>query len=432
MQTRNRRNTRPPSYRRRPGYTQALVTLTDAVTGRRKDCWLGEYGTPASREAYHRTVAQWEARGRRMPLDDVVATQATAGTLSISQLVREYWGWAKTYYTRGHLAPMKVALRLLRQLYGSSPASEFGPAKLRLLREAMIHGDREADPPRRPWARKTINQRIGQIRHVFKWGTAQQLVSATIHQALSTLEPLKRGRSGARETEKIGPAPQHVIDEVRPLLHPTLRALVDLQLLTGARPGELLLLRPCDVAMDETAGVWSIRPLNHKNAYRDKERVIYLGPRAQETLRPFLSRSTTTYCFCPIEVEAHRCNGRRTGCPPHPSLPASAGDQSAAAIVLRRPAQREPVDEVGRQRDRHHADRDVQKREERRTENPVALLRPRRPVDHRHAERQRQEHPQPHPRGDRQRLDERDPDRQQVRQRAHPAASSRTAVPIVS
>ncbi len=39
-----------PSYRKRSGYDQAIVTLTDSVTKRRRDYWLGEYNTPESRE----------------------------------------------------------------------------------------------------------------------------------------------------------------------------------------------------------------------------------------------------------------------------------------------------------------------------------------------------------------------------------------------
>ena len=39
-----------PAYRKRSGYDQAIVTLTDAVTKRRRDYWLGEYGSPASRD----------------------------------------------------------------------------------------------------------------------------------------------------------------------------------------------------------------------------------------------------------------------------------------------------------------------------------------------------------------------------------------------
>lgn len=49
---------KPPAYRRRKGYTQAIVTLTDAVTKRRRDYWLGEYGTPECRELYYRVLAE--------------------------------------------------------------------------------------------------------------------------------------------------------------------------------------------------------------------------------------------------------------------------------------------------------------------------------------------------------------------------------------
>ena len=57
---------RTPSYRRRKGYNQAIVTLRDSVTGFRRDSWLGEYDSPESREQYHRDVAEWEANGRRL------------------------------------------------------------------------------------------------------------------------------------------------------------------------------------------------------------------------------------------------------------------------------------------------------------------------------------------------------------------------------
>lgn len=51
-----------PAYRTRKGYDQALVTLTDSRTGKRRDYWLGAHGTPASRERYHRLVAEWIPR----------------------------------------------------------------------------------------------------------------------------------------------------------------------------------------------------------------------------------------------------------------------------------------------------------------------------------------------------------------------------------
>ena len=48
---------RTPSYRQRTGYHQAIVTLSDVVTRKRRDDWLGEYNSPASRERYHRLIA---------------------------------------------------------------------------------------------------------------------------------------------------------------------------------------------------------------------------------------------------------------------------------------------------------------------------------------------------------------------------------------
>jgi len=61
------KSNKTPAYRQRSGYDQAIVTLTDAVTKRRRDYWLGEYGSPASRERYHRLIAAWEAGGPRWP-----------------------------------------------------------------------------------------------------------------------------------------------------------------------------------------------------------------------------------------------------------------------------------------------------------------------------------------------------------------------------
>ncbi len=68
-----RRSPRPPrtpAYRARSGSGQAIVTLTDSATKRRRDYWLGAFGSPGSRELYHRLIAAWEAGGRRLPDPD--------------------------------------------------------------------------------------------------------------------------------------------------------------------------------------------------------------------------------------------------------------------------------------------------------------------------------------------------------------------------
>ncbi|MBL8879291.1 MAG: site-specific integrase [Phycisphaerales bacterium] len=297
-----------PSYRGREGYTQAIVTLTDSVTKKRRDYWLGQHGTPESRELYHRLIAEWEAAGRRLPHspNETVPTQQRE-SLKLIVLLRDYLRFARRHHDYGEFRSFVAAMRLMKKYFGSTPAEEFGPNKLRTLREAMTRGSTDEVPPRRPWSRKYINQQVLRIRRIFKWAVAHEKVPASVHQALGTVEPLKRGRCAARENPRVGPAPAHLVDAVLPLLCKPIAALVQLQQLTGARAGELVELRVCDIEIDEKDTVWSYRPASHKNAYREHERVIYFGPKAQELLRPFLSgRATSAYLFSPAEADADR------------------------------------------------------------------------------------------------------------------------------
>ena len=315
-----------PSYRCREGYTQAIVTLTDSVTKKRRDYWLGQHGTPESREQYHRIIAEWEANERRLPRPPVEpARTEKPEQLALIVLLRDFYRFAKRHNDDGEFRSFLAAMRLMKKLYGRTPAVEFGPKKLRMLREQMIRGDATEDPPRKPWARKYINQQVQRIRRIFKWAVAHELVPAAAHQSLCTLEPLKRGRSDARENPKVGPVPPDMLDAVMPLLSKPVRALVELQLLTGARAGELVELRVCDIEVDEKTAVWSYRPHKHKNAHREHERVIYFGPRAQDILRPFMqSRATPD--------QAVRCRRWRERRPHRPRRhPGAAGRSDHAA-----------------------------------------------------------------------------------------------------
>jgi integrase len=73
--------------------------------------------------------------------------------------------------------------------------------------------------------------------------------------------------------------------------------MIQLQRLTGARPGEVCSMRACDI--DMSGKVWLYRPAQHKTRHRGKERVIALGPQAQEIIRPFLQLDTQAYLFSP-------------------------------------------------------------------------------------------------------------------------------------
>ena len=126
---------RTPTYRLHRGSGQALVQ----INGRR--IYLGKYDSEASKERYRRVVAEWLRRGSgrsssaERPLDPE--------SISVNRLLQGYWEFARGYYQQDgrptkELTCMREALRPLRELYGLTPAIEFGPRALKAVREHMI------------------------------------------------------------------------------------------------------------------------------------------------------------------------------------------------------------------------------------------------------------------------------------------------------
>lgn len=76
--------------------------------------------------------------------------------------------------------------------------------------------------------------------------------------------------------------------------------MVRLQRLTGMRPDEVCSLRPGDI--DRTAGVWEFRPPSHKLLHKEISRIIYIGPRGQKLLEPYLRRPENEFCFSAAEA----------------------------------------------------------------------------------------------------------------------------------
>src|SRR3546814_10186803 len=52
--------------------------------------------------------------------------------------------------------------------------------------------------------------------------------------------------------------------------------------------------------------LWTYKPSQHKTAWHGHERVIYLGPRAQDVLRPFLKKDLQAFIFQPAEADLWR------------------------------------------------------------------------------------------------------------------------------
>jgi integrase len=68
-------------------------------------------------------------------------------------------------------------------------------------------------------------------------------------------------------------------------------------------------MRACD--LNTSGSVWIYTPSVRKNEHKGMERHVYLGPQAQEIIRPFLRTDLITYLFSPIDAMAEFWAERR-------------------------------------------------------------------------------------------------------------------------
>jgi site-specific recombinase XerD len=258
--------------------------------------WLGRYGDPLTQEKYDRLVGQWLANGRTLPAPSVPPAQP----VTVLQILAPYWRWARPRYQPGELDSIKGALRIVERLYGSTPALDFGPNAFRAVRAEMI---------RRAWTRKSINRQMSRVRALFRWAASHELLPESVFRQLQTVEPLRHGE--ASERPKVRIVARRLIRVVRHRVSRQVRALIDLQLLTGARADELLGIRGSSIErrrIDQGHIIWAYHCVNHKTAHQDKERWIYFGPRAQKILKMFLTadRPAACFIFSPRDAERER------------------------------------------------------------------------------------------------------------------------------
>jgi integrase len=303
------------------------------VTINGRDHWLGKWGSPESRLAYERIIAEYLASGRvrdqhsappeaaavvtvdpgtpgvvvtvPIPAAPAATNEPISSEPTVAEVVLRYLEYCDTYYrtpTGERTSTYGNALQAARALrpFDDTPAAKFGPRKLGMIRDSEAARGRP---------RVGCNTLVKNIRRVFQWAEAQELVPRNTYNSLKTVEPLRLGRTVAPELPEIKPVDDEVVEATLPYLPEIVADMVQVQRLTGARPGEVCGLRPADI--DRTEAVWKWKPPHHKTSWREKDRVISIGPRAQQVLKKYLLRDAAAYCFSPIEAERRRSQLRR-------------------------------------------------------------------------------------------------------------------------
>lgn len=313
---------------KKPGYWSHKPSGQAYVRIDGKDHYLGPYGSAESRDRYDEIVREW-----------TVNQSADGVTLTIDELALRYLQHARQHYRKnGHetseVSSIMAALRVVVRTAGRERARDFGPLKLQAVRDDMVALG---------WKRKSINAQIGRVRRMFGWAVSQELVPVETLSALQTVPGLREGRSEATESRPVLPVSEAAVDAIRPHVSRQVWAMVQLQLVTGMRPGEVTAMRGCDITMG--GPLWEYVPQSHKSQHHGRERIILLGPQAQAVIRPFLKADTTAFLFSPAEAraefDAKRRENRRS-----PMTPSQKARKPKASPAVE-PGQRYRVSSYG-------------------------------------------------------------------------------------
>jgi integrase len=216
----------------------------------------------------------------------------------LATLCALYIQHAKKIYPPPSKQPREIEYSImpLADMFGGMPAEEFTPVNLKNYRQHLIESHLpDNENKNRPIGRSTINRRITTIKKMFRWAASECLCPVHIYQAIMTVDGLRRGTGGLRDEKRIAPAPPEAVEKVLAVVTPVVADMIQIQQLTGMRPGELVRLRPCDI--DRTGAIWLYFPSQHKTMHLGHARTISIGPKAQAILAKYLVRPKESCCF---------------------------------------------------------------------------------------------------------------------------------------
>lgn len=294
---------------------RAFIVVKDA-DGKRRQVTLGAWGSPEAQRRYHVELAKWHARRRGgEAAAALVAEFDEPGRVTVADAAARWLEFCRGYYRHADGSPtpevrcLEYALVPLLEMLGPHPLDALTPRNLKLVRERMIHGDPRLPPDRRRgWCRAQANRAIGRIRRFVKWAASEGLVSPMVHAGLTTLAPLKRGRTDAREAPPPKPAADADVEAALRFMPTVVADMVRLQHLVGMRGAELCAMTSAEIDRSETVapGCWVFRPSHSKLSYRGRVVEYVLGPKAVAIVSRYLRANPAAPLFQPSESEQLR------------------------------------------------------------------------------------------------------------------------------
>lgn len=218
-------------------------------------------------------IAQLRAR-----LEAACAVDAppAPSSLTVESVAALYLAHAQHRYngrwgTKEH-AVIRNALAPLRAMYGDLHPSQLTSLHLRAVRQYFID--------ERKNCRSTVQAKMERI--VKAWGWLNDL--EWFNWTMPTVGKIPYGHVIQREPIK--PVAEHVYQATLERVVPIVGIMLKAIRMTAMRPGECCDLHSADI--DMTVQPWCYRPALHKGKHLGRDRPIFIGPRLQLMIQPYL------------------------------------------------------------------------------------------------------------------------------------------------
>ncbi len=281
------------------------------VGGRERVWWngkwhiLGPAGSAEARAEYGRLAALWAI--------DPTAAALSPDDYLVSELCADYLESPDSPQEGLQRERAVLAVDLLLELYTATAVADFGPKDLRAWQTWLCGLPSLKKSGEKRFSVSTVNYHVDTVRRIWRWGVQAE---RTTHERWQALKAVPRPKVGeARAPKIVDPADPEHVKAVLPFLRPQPRAMVVLQLASGARPGEVCAMTPSQVHRGgvinvpgagrhnlDKLGVWAYVPKKHKLSWKNKPRVLLFAGEAQGVLAPFLDRNPEAPCFSPKEA----------------------------------------------------------------------------------------------------------------------------------
>ena len=193
-------------------------------------------------------------------------------------------GWYPCKRTRANL---RAALRSLPACITDSTLDALRPAEVRtwLLTQTRQH------------TRQTANYRLQVFKQMLTWSIEQELTPPEASASLRLIRPIPAERGGSREQQRKLPVTWDTVTTTMQHCRPDVADMLEVMWHTGARPQEICDMQRSEITEAEDGTTAVYQPTRHKTSYRQRPRIILLGPAAWACLRHRWQRTPGSFLW---------------------------------------------------------------------------------------------------------------------------------------